>query len=241
MSTESMFEAFQDPVDVDLMGLKKNGVTTLFGGGIINPFGPTLNAVVLNGKMKAGTTIPVIQMMLNPFSQSAAKVGTARIGDTWSPDLDLAHFFNLQLGSCPTLLLPGAYFESDAATEFYAHFLATFSDGHRVLEHVRSFPGDPWNRVQQDIGRLDSKLENNHKGTSSDNDNKPLTPSESLELSRNLLEPTNLKAELQAFLFAWNGSIEFQSGGAMANMAMPVDAFIEWFSLLALSCNLPEM
>jgi hypothetical protein len=241
MSTESIFEAIQEPVDLNLRSVGENGLTTLFGGGIINPFGPTLNAVVLNGEMEVGATIPIVQLMLNPFSQSATKVGSATIGDTWNPHKDLPSFFNLQFGSCPTLLLPSTYFELDDAADFYGHFLTTFCDGRRVLENVRSFPGDPWNRVKQDVDGLGSLLESIRTGTASDNDSSPLTIAESLELSRNLLEPTNLKSELKAFLFAWNGSIKLQGGGAMGNTAMPIEAFIKWFSLLASSCNLPEM
>ena len=45
--------------------------------------------------------------------------------------------------------------------------------------------------------------------------------------------------ELKAFLFAWQGSIEFQGGGPLAEDAMPVDEIRQYFIELAMPSDLP--
>lgn len=239
MIRESKFNVLDDHYEISLGQVGKNGLTTLIAGGIINPFGPTLTAVVIDGQVNPGSQHRVVELMLNPFSQTATEVGVAEIGESLTPIHQISKFFALPFGSCPTLLLPCALLERDEVRELYSRFLATFEDGRSVLDKVRAYPGDPWNRVQQDMDGLEALLKSIVTGCSEEPPSGRLTPTEAIELADNLLKPDNLKAELQAFRFAWKGSIEFQGGGAMGKDAMSLETFTEYLALLAISCNLP--
>lgn len=162
-------------------------------------------------------------------------MGFARLEESWNPLQEIPKFFDLSFGSCPTLLLPLRILEHEDSVRLYARFLTIFEDGHRVLEKVRAFPGDPWNRVQQEMGGLASLLEKLQLGKAADNGFRGLTPAESQELASHLLAPENARAELQAFLFAWNGSIEFQGVHSTGKRAMSLETFAEHLARLALS------
>lgn len=241
MNTPSDFTVLENPRERPIKKIGKKGLTTLIGGGIINPFGPTLTALVIDGEMDSGKTHPILLLMLNPFSQTVTEVGQAHIGDSWAPFQQIPQYFDLSFGSCPTLLLPSALLERDANVELYARFLSTFEDGYAVLQKVRAFPGDPWNRVQEDVGGLASLIERVGSGSRTESTQRALSPEESRELSANLLDSPNLKSELQAFMFAWNGSIEFQGGGFMSKRAMSLKDFARYFALLAMSCDMPDL
>jgi hypothetical protein len=211
---------------------KNNWLTTLLAGGIVNPFGPTLGVLAVDGLIEEGKTLPIIQLMLHPLNQDAMEVGSARIGKTWTPLVDLPPFFSLPFISyCPTLLLPSCLMGPDEVLSIYSRFLATFEDGYSVLEKVRRFPGDPRKRVRQDIRDAFSRR-------NADEERKELNAVEAKELASNLLNPKNLKEEILAFCYAWKGSIEHLSG-PMASM--PYEEFMKYFGRLAVFCTLPEM
>jgi hypothetical protein len=206
----------------------------------MNPFGPTLNALVLDGESGAERQLPVLYLMLNPFSQKVTEVGRATIADEWNLFGELPRFSHLPFGSCPTLLLPSAMLTHEDAVLLYARFLATFDDGYEVLGGVRQFPGDPWKRVKQAMDGIGGTLARLMAGQE-DAAGRKLTEDEAMELSADLLEPANLRSELEAFLAAWHGSIKFQGHGGVAATAMSVDEFARYLGMLAASCNLPEL
>jgi len=115
-----------------------------------------------------------------------------------------------------------------------------FDNGYSVLKKVRQFPGDPWKRVQQDMSDFKSTAGNVTTKQSKDAGHRRLTQDEAMELSSNLLEPENMRSEIQAFMYAWDGSIQFQGEGPMSKEAMSKDVFMEYFAILARTCNLPE-
>jgi hypothetical protein len=232
---------------------REEGLKTLFAWGIVNPFGPTLTAVATDGIIFApGRKLPIVYVMLNPFQQEVQIVGEACIGQTWNALRDLPPLFGVRLGSCPTLLLPSSHREADEDVELYANLLSHFDDGSNVLEKVRRFPGDPWNRVKDDVDQsqdiMVKGIQRMRNGLDDGGDpeasGRRLSPGEARELASNLLQPRNLKAELQAFMYAWHGSIEFQEShgiGGMSKTALPLKEFAKVFALLAITCNLPEM
>jgi hypothetical protein len=225
---------------VPIGSLLQREVTTLLAGGIVNPFGPTLTALVVDGEFSPGPERPVVLLTLNPFSQSASEVGVVEVGETWIPPRHLAPFFDVGFGSCPTLLLPSALLDAEEATEVHARFLRRFSDGYTTLQKVRAFPGDPFARVQHDVDASVSVLRRARKPGTAPAEARALTAAESKELATALLDPASIRKELQAFFFAWKGAIEFQGAGSMTSRAMSLDAFSRAFALLALSCTLPE-
>ena len=67
-------EAF-DPLDLEV----------LFGGGIINPFGPTLTAVCTETKTNRLGQQRIIELVLNPFSQTSRLLGHCIFDARWEP------------------------------------------------------------------------------------------------------------------------------------------------------------
>jgi hypothetical protein len=253
----STFRLWSSPQETSLAKIGgEEGLKTLFAWGIVNPFGPTLTVVATDGILYApGRKLPIVYLMLNPFQQEVQIVGEASIGQTWNSMHDLVPLFDVRLGSCPTLLLPSAYREGDKDVEFYANFLSRFGDGSTVLEKVRRFPGDPWKRVKEDAddarGIMVNGIEAMRKGLQPRSETvrsgRRLSLDEARELASNLLQPTNLKTELQAFLYAWKGSIEYlesqggKIGESFASSALPLTEFMKIFTLLLVSCKLPEV
>lgn len=193
------FKLHGSPQSRSIARIGQNGLSTLLCGGIINPFGPTLNAIALDGPFEAGKELPIVYMNLNPFSQEAKEVGIAQIGETWNPAVDLLPFFSMMFGSCPTLLLPSSLLDSDEAVAIYSLFLATFDDGLSQLKKVPNFPGDPWNRIQQDVNGLEDVAQRIRSRRDPVDDKPKLNAEEARELAENLLNPKNLKLEIQAF------------------------------------------
>jgi hypothetical protein len=181
--------------------------------------------------------------MLNPFTQENTQVGEAVIGDTWQPLRDLQPLLDLPFGSCPSLVLASSYLEEEDSIALYAEFVRRFSDARGVFDRVRKYPGDPWNRVQEDVGRVFGDLKKGMPRFGVESQEEPLDYDEAVEFASILLSDKHLLPELQAFLFAWKGAIDFQQksgSGAMAVGAMNLEAFQVWFDAIARLCRWPE-
>jgi hypothetical protein len=215
MNQESRIHVWDIPKQTALSKVGKDGFTTLFGGGIINPLGPTLDVVVLDGVIAQDKELPILQIMLNPFAQEVKVVGVVSFQETWNPSQDLSPLICPTLGGCPTLLLPSRVLEPDEVIELYASFLSHFDDGFTVLEKVRRFPGDPWKRVSDDVndafGGLGEKLKKPQVVLETKSQARRLSNLEARELSTCLLAPKTSE-EIKAFIYAWKGSIQFQTG-----------------------------
>lgn len=216
MTIQSQFNIHDKPLNRTLNDIHNLDIATLLAFGIVNPLGPTLTALALHGRIESGKLLPILHIMLNPFSQSVTEIGMATMGATWFPIDSYRKFLNLSFGGCPTLLLSSVAFTQEGAVFLYANFLAHFDDGYSVLKKVRQFPGDPWKRVKQDMSDFRSTAETITKKQSQDARHRRLTQDEAMELSSNLLEPENMRSEIQAFMYAWDGSIQFQGEGPMS-------------------------
>lgn len=236
MDDIARFERFADPRATLLRDVGKKGFTTLIAAGIVNPFGPTLTVVAADGDFRvAQGALSILHIILNPFSRSCDVVGKVDVKDNWSPD-DLQVFFSLPFGSCPTLLVPSYYFEPDQAVRFHARFLMGFEDGSNLLARVRKRPGDPWKRIEDDM----SIAQTIARPTDAANRiSRRLSEVEASELAALQLAPDNLKAELQAFMAAWDGALECV--GRRPADVMSVEEFLDVFSRLAVTCNVPMM
>jgi hypothetical protein len=216
----------------------KEGFTTLLATGIVNPFGPTLTVLRAEGDAhtRGESLSPVLKLVLNPFLQNCEQVGIARPGDTWSLESQLPPFFPLYAeDSCPTLLMHSSLLGHDQAVGLYTELLATFKDGMSVLEGVRRYPGDPVNRVQEQMEALGAIVVDADRAEQETD--RRLTAAEARELAENLLDPDTQDAETKAFLYAWQGSIEFQGSGEMAENALSLADFTTWFASVATSCS----
>ena len=200
--------------------------------GILNPFGPTLSAVVLAGRKRNGARLKVLTLMLHPVEQEFHEVGEVVHG-RWEAESLVRASFRWITGSCPSLLLPSSVLKPEQVAPLHAELLQQFPDGRRVGASIRKFPGRPWARVQAD---LESAIEMTMSGDCQDeSDEKPLNRQEALELARMLLDPAFLEAELRAFFEMWNGAAGFAPG--MATL-FPGE-FYGLFHRLARSLRLP--
>ena len=184
-----------------------------------------------HGLWEPGATLPVIQLMLNPVSQEVQTVGEIFVTETWLPSRIIAELFRLPFGSCPSLLLPSMFLEHDGAVILHAEFLKGFADARRVLEDVRAYYGNPWDRVSMEMDRGYANLNKPRVGK------EPLNESEATELSALLLSERHLVPELQALTFAWKGSIEHFARG-LATLGF--DDFVEIFNHLTVHCRVPQ-
>jgi hypothetical protein len=238
MSAGFVFHRHSDSIEMDLDSVGQEGFTTLFALGIINPMGPTMNALVANGFGSVGERRALLHLMLNPFSQSCYEVGIVTFGET-SPSLpDLRAFFSLPFGACPTLLMPSALYSDEFAQNLFVELLQSFDDGGQALDKLRHFPGDPWKRVENEMAGLPDFIAKSLKGIETEQQPRRLTITEAREFAQLQLNPKNLGEEFKAFMFAWEGSINFSGLGAIA---MSKERFLEAFGGLALTLRLPFM
>jgi len=238
MTDESSFERYSQPREMDLESVGQGGFTTLFAIGIVNPMGPTMNALAADGLGPAGERQALLHIILNPFSQECYKVGSVNLGGTWSPLRDLRAFFSLPFGSCPTLLMPSALYSDECAQHVFVELLQSFDDGNETWHKLRHFPGDPWKRVKKEMERLPDFIASSLKEIQTQEQPRRLTTTEAGEFVELQLDPKNLVEEFKAFMFAWEGSINFSGLG---RAAMSKDRFLETFGRLALTLRSPLM
>ena len=140
--TESRFSVLSEPIVTSLKTVGKRGFTTLIAGGFVDAFGPTLNVLALDGQFQSDQTrIPILRLVLNPFSQSCHIIGYACVGDVWAPLDDLAPFLSsLTFRSRPTLLIPSIVLPPEVTETLYSQFLVTFGSGPHALAKLLLMP-----------------------------------------------------------------------------------------------------
>jgi len=236
MGSRFVFDRHSDSIEMDLDSVGQEGFTTLFALGIVNPMGPTMNALVANGFGSVGERRALLHLMLNPFSQSCYEVGVVTFGET-SPSLpDLRAFLSLPFGACPTLLMPSALYSDEFAQNLFVELLQSFDDGHQAWDKLRHFPGDPWKRVENEMAELPDFIAKSPKRIKTQKRPRRLTITQAREFAQLQLNPKNLDEEFKAFMFAWEGSINFSGLGLIA---MSKEPFLKTFSRLALTLRLP--
>jgi hypothetical protein len=172
----------------------------------------------------AGDRLKLYQTILNPFHISCREVGTVLIGDHWSPAKDLKPFFDLEWGACPTLLIGSAFSDSELTLQLYTDFIKIFSNAKKTLDAIQRHPCDPWKRVQEEVDDLMKR--------SSDLGQISLSDTDALEFARTQLSAANIKEEIRAFLYAWDGSLKFTG-----LKGLPNDDFLKIFGLFAMTAR----
>jgi hypothetical protein len=186
-------QPYDEPRAISADRLLSAPVTALLVAGIVNPYGPTLTAVVAAaGESKTGTKLPVVQMMLNLLAKSCWPSGNA-LGEKWQPSEDIRRLFDLtSLRSCPSLLLPSVLSDEDRSVRLHAEFLRAFPDSRGVLKLVRQYFGNPWDRVLAEM-RADDSI---------GGETVPLGEDEATELATLMLSEKHMASEIQAFFYA---------------------------------------
>lgn len=222
-------------------GFGEKNLTVLISGGIVNPYGPTLSVIAMEGKIRPGEELSILRLTLNPFSQSLTEMGKMYLGEEWFADEELLKLFQPQSDGCPTLLMPTMLFEGPMLMVLNSLYLMSFRDGFEVLSAVRRYTGDPWGRVQKDINSLRNIVEVEGAGIKRVGDGKELAYDDANSLAKIQLTPENAKKEMKAFLHAWNGSIKFQEGNIQPEGVMGIEELARFFSILGRSCDVPGM
>jgi hypothetical protein len=128
MTTRCSIELYDKPVSTSLEDLDGSPLDIFYALGIVNPFGPTLTFVAAAGNPSPGTALPLVKVMLNPFSQTVEQVGRFKVGDTWNPMRDLEPLVELDYGSCPTLLFITNRVDAETRGQLAAKLLSSFGD-----------------------------------------------------------------------------------------------------------------
>lgn len=241
---ETQIRLYGDRRPIALERVLAQPVTALLVYGITNPFGPTLTAVVVLGELEPGGRLPVVELMLNPFSQEVVMIGELALGDEWRPSAVIRGLFGPPAGGCPTLLLPSVHLEDDRAVPVYAEFLRRFQNGCDVLEHVRRHLGNPWDRVSAEMDEGYASLVESPAGSAAQDRNEALNEDQARELAGLLLSERHTRPEVEAFLYAWDGAVKFlreQGATAIADAAMSLETFQRIFSHITESCRVPDL
>src|SRR6267154_1284218 len=108
MDSQCLIELLPERLPSSFEPIECARLDVFFALGIVNPVGPTFSFVAAVGDWEEGRVLPVVNVMLNPFSQSVEEVARIKVGATWAPVKDLAPLIQLGFGSCPTLVLLSA-------------------------------------------------------------------------------------------------------------------------------------
>ena len=219
MSSTDIFASPQ-PLDFDCLC---GDMVVLLGGGIVNPFGPTLQLTAALGKWDAGTDMPVVRAMLNPFQQEVNGIGTLRLRDRLDPVETLLSFMPANPGGCPTALLvsPLLYKRPRDVIAVVGTYLALCDSSALTLDGVKLFPGDPRARVRHAIdGATKTMASQRSDESTAVPEPRKLTAEEGVELAKLQLTRDHWVEEWRGFVACWRESI---ASPQLAALAMTYD------------------
>jgi len=121
------------------------------------------------------------------------------------------------------------------AQNLFVELLQSFDDGHQAWDKLRQFSGDPWKRVKNEMAELPDFIAKSPKRIETQKRPRRLTITQARKFAQLQLNPKNLDEEFKAFMFAWEGSINFSGLGLIA---MSKERFLETFGRLALTLRL---
>ncbi|TVQ40869.1 MAG: hypothetical protein EA370_03045, partial [Wenzhouxiangella sp.] len=127
---------YDEGVDVDLDQVFSEDFLLVFAAGIVNPFGPTLTAILVRESPRKDGSADVIQVMLNPFSQTAQIQAVVPDKDSISMVDVVQHVPAEWLGSCPTLLIPGKSANTEIGILELGRLLRKLHDSRETLESL---------------------------------------------------------------------------------------------------------
>jgi hypothetical protein len=219
MSTPCSIEMYAEPLETSLSDLDGVVLDVFFAYMNVNPFGPTMTFVAAAGKPQIGQALPLVKVVLNPFSQEVQQIGRFWVGDTWAPLRDFVPFLGLDDGSCPTLMLISNQIEGSDRKELASKLFANFDEDIAcVSRSVEKHFGDPWARISESM-------------SGGNDDYEDISPEDAgMQMSEVIFDDRHVKPELSAFFYAWNGSIEQSGiGDRIKQIAMSSAEFNDFF------------
>lgn len=219
------------PKERSLETLDSARATLLLGWGIVNPFGPTLSALVVEGDASDANSGTILYIMLNPFTQWVYEVAEGAYSRDWDLRRELIGFQNITVGGCPTFVAPRAGIADGAEVEFVTKFLLLFADGKATFDKVMEFPDDPVTRVDRAMKVAWEYLGESLSGKAVEAppgyEWPPAAPRhmsvlEAEALAKHLLITEVMAAELALIRYCWDGAIALnvRSGGSLAASAL---------------------
>lgn len=199
-------------------------VVPLVGGGIVNPFGPTLLLTALTGRWRPGSDLPIIRASINPFSQKLEHIGVFKVRDLFEPLGTLLSVVPHSVPGCPTALLvcPLLRERAEDVWTVTARYLGNCEHASGTLEGVRQFVGDPRARVKHEIDDGMRIMFARQRGEDVPwPDQRRLTPSEAMELAQTQLARTHWLEEWQGFVMCWSESIDRVREKGLDRTALP--------------------
>src|SRR5260221_7380588 len=134
--------------------------------------------------------------------------------------------------------MPSALYSDEFAQDLFVDLRQSFDDCGQAWDKLRHFPGDPWKRVKNEMAGLPDFIAKGLKGIETEQQPRRITITEAREFAQLQLNAKNLGEEFKAFMFAWEGSINFTGLGGIA---MSKERFLETLGQLALTLPLPFM
>lgn len=211
------------PHAVTVAYLEQSRLRGLLVAGIVNPFGPTLT---LAAEARDATPGParLVYATLNPFHSQVWIVGhlyEAGEGDEFPDQLLQAlkplHPFP---AGAPTLCLATGAFAPTVLRYLYTNLLRTAPGLDELTERLLRYPGDPWGRVSEEVGEAASAaadaMKHRQEMALPDVGRTQQRLGEFLDI---VLEPRHNVQELKAFLYAWEGSIDYQAKAGNRHVA----------------------
>lgn len=215
-------ELFQTPQDVPVEILAHEFLI-LHGGGIVNPWGPTFTMTAAIGANEVGAELPLVYVMLNPFSQALFQVGVVKIRQLINPGELLLSAMPQAPGVCPTALLLSQLLLADSVDplSILGQYLARCESGSLTLDFVRRFQGDPVARVKSEMKDATARIQAGRTNAKQDcPEPRQLSADEGRELAQLQVTTLSWENEWKAFAQCWHESVEMSP---IKNMAVPFD------------------
>ncbi len=219
MKTKSNIEIYKEPLSASFEDLEEADIEVFFVLGIVNPNGPTLSFIASIGKPYIGQKLPIVHVMLNPFLQTYKQIGRLELGEQFDAEVVLEPLYHLDFGDCPSLIILSSMFNEETRINITRRILSNFDSENvdNTCSCIEANLGDPWTRVSEILGgRLPTITSIGKKSIK--------------RLSEIVLTSEHFWPELQAFNYAWEGSIE-KSGISdnLKNQAFPYEKMKNFF------------
>lgn len=218
-TTVELFQTAQD-VPVEILA---NEFLILHGGGIVNPWGPTFTMTAAVGSKDVGAEMPLVYVMLNPFSQALSQVGVVKIRHFINPGELLLSAMPEAPGGCPTALLLSQLLLADSLDplSILGQYLARCESGSLTLDFVRRFQGNPIARVKSEMKEATARIQAGRTNAKQDfAEPRQLSADQGRELAKLQIATLSWENEWKAFVQCWHESVEMSP---IKNIAMPFD------------------
>lgn len=237
---------FPELMPVALAQLEACKIKGLFGYGIFNPMGPTLNMISLLEHPEAHNSFIHLRM-LSPFLQTSNIFAVLPANPSKEHLLDIISIAFAQSQNSDTALvtsLPTFLLHSGCKDHF---IISIFSLRRHVMKNrrvfevqknlrlLRQFEGKPWDRAAFETKTgLENALETLRIKSAEKSTTAPQPQTVSDEETaivddwlHHLTNPSHFKYEMQGFLQAWSGSIQYQNRTGIDKPAIPLDGMIK--------------